>query len=298
FEKEKQHDIRNFFSPKPDGEKKRKRTENEETSELVEIGETVQSPDVVQEVGTGDCKLSLDKSEVVDVDALFQDDDFEQQSKRLKTKEITTPKSSSVKKRKSWSGKPCTLFSSPRSRGLSENTALTPERAPLVKKQWDCTACTYTNDPLLPYCEMCESPRDPNVPEKKKQSVSSGCSQDGKENQRQSDVDNEIFDCTQQDAAPSPAGDLQRDHLINIENNNVEAHPGDKSASEPEQPENSVCFPAYDGLMFCASRNTDRIYLYNKDGEPMNCNFIPLDIKLENWEDLPEEFQEKPNRSL
>lgn len=30
----------------------------------------------------------------------------------------------------------------------------------------------------------------------------------------------------------------------------------------------------------------------------MNCNFIPLDIKLDLWEDLPASFQLKQNRSL
>ncbi|MBN3324771.1 ZRAB3 endonuclease, partial [Atractosteus spatula] len=54
--------------------------------------------------------------------------------------------------------------------------------------------------------------------------------------------------------------------------------------------------PVQEGLKFCASRNTDRIYLYSKDGVPLNCNFIPLDIKLENWEDLPEMFQHPENR--
>ncbi|XP_040330859.1 DNA annealing helicase and endonuclease ZRANB3 isoform X3 [Herpailurus yagouaroundi] len=56
--------------------------------------------------------------------------------------------------------------------------------------------------------------------------------------------------------------------------------------------------PVYDTLMFCASKNTDRIHLYTKDGNQMNCNFIPLDIKLDLWEDLPASFQLKHNRSL
>lgn len=30
----------------------------------------------------------------------------------------------------------------------------------------------------------------------------------------------------------------------------------------------------------------------------MSCNFIPLDIKLDLWEDLPASFQLKQNRSL
>ncbi|XP_051846593.1 DNA annealing helicase and endonuclease ZRANB3-like [Antechinus flavipes] len=65
-----------------------------------------------------------------------------------------------------------------------------------------------------------------------------------------------------------------------------------------EQMENSDPLPVYDVLMFCASKNTERIHLYTKDGEQMNCNFIPLDVKLDLWEDLPACFQVKQNRSL
>ncbi|XP_066509370.1 DNA annealing helicase and endonuclease ZRANB3-like isoform X3 [Hoplias malabaricus] len=54
--------------------------------------------------------------------------------------------------------------------------------------------------------------------------------------------------------------------------------------------------PVYDSLKFCASRNTDRIYIYDQDGRQLNCNFIPLDIRLQNWKDLPPEFSHTENR--
>ncbi|XP_076579615.1 DNA annealing helicase and endonuclease ZRANB3 isoform X1 [Chaetodon auriga] len=55
--------------------------------------------------------------------------------------------------------------------------------------------------------------------------------------------------------------------------------------------------PIYPGLQFCASQYTDRIYLYSKDGTPLNLSFVPLDIKLTNWDDLPEAFsQRRENR--
>ncbi|GAA6095023.1 DNA annealing helicase and endonuclease ZRANB3 isoform X1 [Tachysurus ichikawai] len=63
---------------------------------------------------------------------------------------------------------------------------------------------------------------------------------------------------------------------------------------EPEPGDDSL--PVYDSLKFCASKNTDRIYIYNKDGLPLNCNFVPLDIRLQNWEDLPPEFRRSENR--
>lgn len=51
--------------------------------------------------------------------------------------------------------------------------------------------------------------------------------------------------------------------------------------------------PVYPGLQFCASQYTDRIYLYSKDGTPLNLSFVPLDIKLTNWDDLPEAFSRR-----
>ncbi|XP_078788396.1 DNA annealing helicase and endonuclease ZRANB3 isoform X4 [Oryzias latipes] len=59
----------------------------------------------------------------------------------------------------------------------------------------------------------------------------------------------------------------------------------------------STTQPVYPGLRFCASQYTDRIYLYSKDAVPLNLSFIPLDIKLTNWDDLPEAFsQHQENR--
>ncbi|OCT63361.1 DNA annealing helicase and endonuclease ZRANB3 [Xenopus laevis] len=294
FEKEKQHDIRKFFSPKPDAEKKRKRVLDDGTSEQKE---EECGPEHV--FSTSSHTDLPETSEVVDVDALYPDEDFEQQAKKFRPTGTQTPKNILTKKRKSWSGKPSALFSSPRARGLSEDTSMTPPRPPMSEKNWDCIACTYTNNSLLPYCEICDSPRSKQGPPTKKQIVNANCNEDEKENQRLKHVDNEILNGTQQDTAPSPTSELQRDHLINTENNKLEAHPGDTSTTtEPEHCENSVCFPVYDGLMFCASKHTDRIYLYSKEGEPMNCNFIPMDIRLDNWDDFPEALQKKPNRSL
>ncbi|KAK2856896.1 hypothetical protein Q5P01_005631 [Channa striata] len=59
----------------------------------------------------------------------------------------------------------------------------------------------------------------------------------------------------------------------------------------------STAHPVYSGLQFCASQHTDRIYLYTEDGAALNLSFVPLDIKLTNWDDLPEAFsQHKENQ--
>ncbi|KAM4697906.1 DNA annealing helicase and endonuclease ZRANB3 [Rhinophrynus dorsalis] len=344
FEKEKQHDIRSFFSPKPDAEKKRKRVLDDGAPEPTEKDDDDDDVVIMQVMDSGDPKSQGEDSEIVDVDSLYPDNDFEKQAKRFRPTGTQTPKNNCPGKRKSWSGKPSVLFSTPKTRGLSDGGLLTPKRLPVSDKPWNCVACTYSNSSLLPYCEICESPRDCNGPETKKQAIITDHTEEERENHSRDDVCNEVLDCTVQSPAPSPALELPtpspalglqtpspalglqtpsaasalpapsaalelpapsaalelpKDHLINIEENNSEVRPGETSgASEPEHCEKSVCFPVYDGLMFCASRHTDRIYLYSKDGEPLNCNFIPLDIRLENWDDLPEALQQNPNRSL
>uniref|UniRef100_A0A8D0L361 Zinc finger RANBP2-type containing 3 n=1 Tax=Sphenodon punctatus TaxID=8508 RepID=A0A8D0L361_SPHPU len=123
----------------------------------------------------------------------------------------------------------------------SDTSLSNPREKPITGKAWCCSLCTYINNVLLPYCEMCESPQG----------------NDGE------------LDFFKKTIFP------------------LTVRLGD-----------SVTFPVYDVLMFCASRNTDRIHLFAKDGEPLNCNFIPLDVKLDNWEDLPESLQQTQNRSL
>lgn len=55
-----------------------------------------------------------------------------------------------------------------------------------------------------------------------------------KENQSRSDGDNEPVDCAQLELPPTPPSGLQGDHLLNIQNKNMEGHPGENSiATEP-----------------------------------------------------------------
>uniref|UniRef100_A0A8C0UIM8 Zinc finger RANBP2-type containing 3 n=1 Tax=Cyanistes caeruleus TaxID=156563 RepID=A0A8C0UIM8_CYACU len=218
FEKDKQHDIRSFFSPKSSTEKKRKRFSGDEL-----IHNDSESSVVTKEE-----------------DTICDEDTHEHEAKRAKSLSGSTPVSSSNKKKTSWTGKKLSLFSEKNSElhpcGLntsSESTAL--------NEVWHCSACTYTNNALLPYCEMCHCPQSRDVSE-----------------------------------------ELRRN--------------GERAEGSAEYKSDS--FLIYDGLMFCASRNTDRIHLFTKDGEPLNHNFIPLDIQLDNWEDLPETFQNKKNRAM
>ncbi|XP_057407824.1 DNA annealing helicase and endonuclease ZRANB3 isoform X2 [Balaenoptera acutorostrata] len=93
-------------------------------------------------------------------------------------------------------------------------------------------------------------------------------------------------------SAPEPLAESQEEVSKTESEDGLTPQPGD------EQLKSSDTLAVCDTLMFCASKNTDRIHVYTKDGNQMNCNFIPLDIKLDLWEDLPASFQLKQNRSL
>uniref|UniRef100_A0A3B5MGC6 Zinc finger, RAN-binding domain containing 3 n=1 Tax=Xiphophorus couchianus TaxID=32473 RepID=A0A3B5MGC6_9TELE len=128
FEKEKQHDIRSFFSPSASKEKRKKPDDGEPSpspsSEPVEEVDSDRSPSCVN-----------------------LDQDFSPQLKRLRTpKSRSSPGSRFAGKRRLMPG-----WNSPGS-----PTSIV-RRKP--QKTWSCGACTYSNSGLLPYCEMCEFPR-------------------------------------------------------------------------------------------------------------------------------------------
>ncbi|XP_015260690.1 PREDICTED: DNA annealing helicase and endonuclease ZRANB3, partial [Cyprinodon variegatus] len=132
FEKEKQHDIRSFFSPSASKEKKRKRTGDEEPMEPAEPA------------GNGADSESPPSEKV--------DQDFSPQLKKLRTpKSSPCPGPRFAGKRRSTLG-----LSSPGSLSPFIPTKL-PQLDP--PSTWSCGACTYSNSGLLPYCEMCEFPR-------------------------------------------------------------------------------------------------------------------------------------------
>uniref|UniRef100_A0A8C0AV64 Zinc finger RANBP2-type containing 3 n=1 Tax=Buteo japonicus TaxID=224669 RepID=A0A8C0AV64_9AVES len=220
FEKERQHDIRSFFSPKTSAEKKRKIFSANES-----LHNDSESSEVTKEDDAEKSNENVDSTTISDVDTISHESTCEREAKRARSISGSTPVNSSKKKKKSLTGKKPSLFSEKYNEvfpcGLN-----TPNKSTALNKVWHCSVCTYSNSELLPYCEMCNCPQSSNDADK------------------------------------------------------------------------SEMFELYDGLMFCASRNTDRIHLYTKDGEPLNHNFIPLDIQLDNWEDLPETFQHKQNRSL
>uniref|UniRef100_A0A8C7YUC1 Zinc finger, RAN-binding domain containing 3 n=1 Tax=Oryzias sinensis TaxID=183150 RepID=A0A8C7YUC1_9TELE len=126
FEKEKQHDIRSFFSPSANKDKKRRRREDGETSSIP------------SEVNCDD----------EDRNSLPLDQDFSPQLKRLRT---PRPRASPLSRTGLRS--PAVSIVAPRKSSETD-----------VVLTWNCGACTYSNSSLLPYCEMCEFPRSALAP--------------------------------------------------------------------------------------------------------------------------------------
>ncbi|XP_053347425.1 DNA annealing helicase and endonuclease ZRANB3 [Clarias gariepinus] len=265
FEKDKQHDIRSFFSPCSD--KKRKRTDDSSVTGSPgtpqdQRGATNQSP----------CSRSPDLAN--------QEEDFCPQVKRLK-------QAAPLSHRKGKSS-PMTSLGAPRRLSAGPQT-------PRQSQKWSCPVCTFSNSGLLLRCEMCDTPRaqrartPPASPSPSASlSVSSPCitlsdSEEDKTPQTPLSTQSAALKQKEEGDKTSEALGDPPDTRLNA-NDSRESEPLDET------------LPVYDSLKFCASKNTERIHIYSKDGLPLGCNFVPLDIRLQNWEDLPPEFSRSENR--
>uniref|UniRef100_A0A8C0F5S5 Zinc finger RANBP2-type containing 3 n=1 Tax=Bubo bubo TaxID=30461 RepID=A0A8C0F5S5_BUBBB len=269
FEKERQHDIRSFFSPKSSNEKKRKISSGNES-----LDNDSESSEVTKEEDTEKSNENLDSTRISDVDTIYHESTYEREAKRARSISGSTPVNSSKKKITSLTGKKPSLFSE-RTNEIFPHGLNTSSKSTALFKVWHCSVCTYSNNELLPYCEMCNCPQSSNGKEIVKlllARLKKICQRTPEEMRAE---------------CANRLNEMKEGKMLLMSTSFLFIGDVDKSDA----------FPVYDGLMFCASRNTDRIHLYTKDGEPLNHNFIPLDIQLDNWEDLPEAFQYKQNRS-
>ncbi|KAM9669767.1 DNA annealing helicase and endonuclease ZRANB3 isoform 3-T3 [Dama dama] len=264
FEKEKQRDIRSFF------------LSNTKKRQL--------------ETSCDESRVSQEKNTVVPADpgktATREDEsDLEPEAKKLKSVTIDDPCRPPEEK-------PCRPGQAEARLAVGACEAEAQATTPGLRGEgWQCALCTYINDSALPHCEMCESPRAGAG------SLSHTQNKDKNEKDDSQDTSEKIHTSSDGEkqvlahSAPEPLAE-SKEEISKAESEDRLIPPGD------EQLKSSDAWPLYDTLMFCASKNTDRIHVYTKDGNQMNCNFIPLDIKLDLWEDLPASFQLKQNRSL
>ncbi|XP_056226772.1 DNA annealing helicase and endonuclease ZRANB3 [Seriola aureovittata] len=345
FERDKQHDIRSFFSPSPSKMKrKRKRTEDGKTSPSIS-SKTAASP----AAGTGtNCEKREEKGEKSCSQSFaIPDQDFSPQLKRLRTqKPGPSPRSRFRGTRRSTaggsgSGSPGALVSFMAPRNLSA-----PK--PTIEK-WSCGACTYSNSSLLPYCEVCEFPRPSSAamsePPRPRQPPSSERDQacivlsssdsepelsQGKAQPLKPCKDKQIEEEEEkkkgEDEPPKDKqklGEAEEEDKRRLKGKQSAGERGDNvsggggclpsdhtpdrraaaclsstaDANDDDEDNDgddaSTTHPVYPGLQFCTSQYTDRIYLYSKDGAALNLSFVPLDIKLTNWDDLPQAFSRR-----
>uniref|UniRef100_A0A6Q2XWK7 Zinc finger, RAN-binding domain containing 3 n=1 Tax=Esox lucius TaxID=8010 RepID=A0A6Q2XWK7_ESOLU len=223
FEKDKQHDIRSFFSP--GSSKKRKRTEEDlSRSPVSPAASSAKKGSVYSEADDEEEQKNNSQCHPV-----LQDPEFSPQVQRLC---FPAPRSCPAARRRSLPN-----GSSP------SGSPLAPMFAPRLGngQDWSCGTCTYSNSTLLLYCEMCESPRP--------KTTSGEC------------------------------------NVRTPTHTHTHAHVGRCNIR--------TSLPLYLNMRFCASMHTDRVYVYSQEGSPLHCNFIPLDIKLDCWEDLPEPFSRR-----
>ncbi|XP_015272596.1 PREDICTED: DNA annealing helicase and endonuclease ZRANB3, partial [Gekko japonicus] len=236
FEKEKQHDIRTFLSPKPNADKKRKMASCDKSLNF--------SPNSSQAAEDID---DMDSREVNDADVVCSE------AKRSRALEPSTPKSTSKKGRKSLFGK--TNCSYPKETAPVDNGTLlfNSSKGSTSEAAWHCSLCTYCNSSLLPYCEICESPREQKSKQNKSQMSSSVQSKN-------------------ETVAPGTRSlnDGQSLGLLTGEIKEGAAIAEEKQSNHSEQGlrgdnlEDSHSYSVYNDFLFCASRNTDRIHIYTK----------------------------------
>uniref|UniRef100_A0A3Q3JGC7 Zinc finger, RAN-binding domain containing 3 n=1 Tax=Monopterus albus TaxID=43700 RepID=A0A3Q3JGC7_MONAL len=334
FEKEKQHNIRSFFSPSTSKEKKRKRTEDEEASPSTSSVMTT----ALTGSGTNSDKREEKKEKSCAQTPATLDPDFYPQLKRLRTPQ------SSPSLRSRFRGKRRLMAPSILVSPMAPQTVLEPDPS---TEMWNCGACTYSNSSLLPYCEMCEFPHsssavsaepprpqqppstesgqacivfsysdsEPELSGGETQPLKSCKDKQSKEEEKTEEdeplkdkqklgeaedkdkwrlqdkqSDGERGDNVSDSGSSLPPDHTQDQRAAACLSSAADANDDDEGKDEDDA---STVYPVYLGLQFCASQHTDRIYLYSKDGTALNLSFVPLDIKLTNWDDLPEAFSRR-----
>ncbi|RXM33969.1 DNA annealing helicase and endonuclease ZRANB3 [Acipenser ruthenus] len=275
FEKEKQHDIRTFFSPRAGKENKRKRPTEESPAGIPNDEDKAEMTILHQSVEEGTMTKG-GSQEIADEEIL--EIATEPQSKRMRHLSQPMIRNSGKQKRKSWAGKASSPVSLQRSQRVSEGASLLWKKLPAVEREWNCISCTYTNSSLLPYCEVCETRRDSSSNPSKEESQQSNKATSEKEQVPEglSQTDCLVISDTDSESDSNTRTDPEQTNEMEMEKQKPEKSQCNKSPSQNIEDE-TVCesdnasAPVYEGLMFCASRNTDRIYLYTKISYQRGC---------------------------
>ncbi|XP_037552641.1 DNA annealing helicase and endonuclease ZRANB3 [Nematolebias whitei] len=266
FEKEKQHDIRSFFSPSASKEKtKRRRTDDEETSP------SICSEMAAEQAGSGEKSEVKDRETSCSQEPVTPEQDFSPQLKRLRT-----PKSS-----QSCRSRLGGMHRSTKT-GIGSASIVTSQKFPEPDPEvmWNCEACTYTNSDLLPFCEMCECPRSSSLVrsesagpprrlevEADQESVIGERrarprrSSKDKHSEEEREEDKQKVEAEEEDTLWLKDGGAEACSSPTPDANDDDEGSGGDDASTAQL--------IYPGLQFCASQYTDRVYLYSKVLSPV-----------------------------
>lgn len=89
-------------------------------------------------------------------------DEFCREPKRPKALAPSTPRHFPKKENKALLRKTNCSFAKEATSGDGGSPLTNLSQRPASGTVWHCSLCTYSNNSLLPYCEMCESPRKRN----------------------------------------------------------------------------------------------------------------------------------------
>ncbi|XP_067348920.1 DNA annealing helicase and endonuclease ZRANB3 isoform X1 [Channa argus] len=202
----------------------------------------------------------------------------------------------------------CEMCEFPCSSSAASSEPPRPQQPPLTKKDQACIAISSTDsEPELSLgkAQALESCKDKQSNEEKKRGEVEPL-KDKQKLGKAEEEDKRWFEGKQSaveqgDNIADSGGCLPPDHTQADQraaaclSSAADANDDDDEGNDGDDA--STAHPVYPDLQFCASQYTDRIYLYTKNGTALNLSFVPLDIKLTNWDNLPEAFsQHKENR--
>ncbi|XP_058478798.1 DNA annealing helicase and endonuclease ZRANB3 isoform X2 [Solea solea] len=326
LEKEKQHDIRSFFSPSASKEKKRKRTEREESSPSV-VSETTTAVSVSET----DSEANEGKRETSDLELTPRLKRAREPRSRLRMSSQWSgggvgsrsphPPVSSVSPRtlrdhdpetEAWNCEACTyanssllpyceMCESPH----SSSGPRRPQRPRPPERDQTCAVLSGSDsEPGLSLGKARPRKRckGKQSGEEEEEEEDDGEDEPQKDKQKPGEAEEDDKRRLKGKQSAGDGGDSVAAGGSCLPPDHTQEQRAASSADANDHDEDgdgiSAAHPVYTGLQFCASQYTDRIYLYTKDGQALNLSFFPLDIKLTQWNDLPEAFTQRRQNQI
>ncbi|ELT88125.1 hypothetical protein CAPTEDRAFT_113875 [Capitella teleta] len=164
-----------------------------------------------------------------------------------------------------------------------------PPAAKPPSDKWSCCVCTFLNHDVLPYCEICTTPK--SKVRKTDSDISTSVLLTSQEDNEvvllsSQEEDNSVSSSTQEDTASSLPS--QEEYTAS----SLSSQQEDTASLLPCQQEDTASllpFNVYkEGFRFCCSLYTSRVHLFDINGKCLQMNFVPMDITMKNLSELPD----------